>query len=283
MTISPDFESIKHLNPYNVEYWEARELQPLLGYKSSWQNFEKVIKKAMVSCEATGNIISDHFNDAIKPIIGGKGAVQQTKDYYLSRLACYLIAMNGDPRKPAVAEAQHYFAVSTRAHEMHQLRQEQETRIQFRLQVVEGNKNLSEAAAQSGVRSESFGVFHDSGYLGLYAMDSEDIRLRKGIPEGSEILDHMGSEELAANLFRITQTDGKLRREHIIGEDQAIETHFGVGRTIRNTLKDLHAPLPEDLPSAPSIRKQLEDRRRARQKKLRHEKQQEDQDTLFPE
>lgn len=277
----PDFDSIKHLNPYNVEYWEARELQPLLGYASSWQNFEKVIKKAMVSCEATGNIVADHFNDAIKPIIGGKGAVQRTKDYYLSRLACYLIAMNGDPRKTQIAAAQQYFAVSTRAHEMHQLRVEQETRVHIRLQVVEGNKSLSEAAAQAGVRSESFGIFHDSGYLGLYAMDSEDIRLHKGVPEGSEILDHMGSEELAANLFRITQTDGKLRRERIVGEDQAIETHFGVGRAIRNTLAELHAPLPEDLPSAPSIRKQLEDRRRARQKQLRSGKQQGDQDTLF--
>jgi DNA-damage-inducible protein D len=278
----PDFDSIKHLNPYNVEYWEARQLQPLLGYASSWQNFEKVIKKAMVSCEATGNIVADHFNDAIKPITGGKGAVQQVKDYYLSRLACYLIAMNGDPRKPQIAAAQQYFAVSTRAHEMHQIWQEQETRIQIRLQVSEGNKSLAEAAAQAGVRSESFGIFHDSGYLGLYTMDSEDIRLRKGIPEGSDILDHMGSEELAANLFRITQTDGKLRRERIVGEDQAIETHFGVGRAIRNTLVELHAPLPENLPSAPSIRKQLEERRRARQKQLRSKKQQEEhQDTLF--
>ncbi|MDQ6662495.1 MAG: DNA damage-inducible protein D [Chloroflexota bacterium] len=277
----PNFDAIKHLNPYNVEYWEARELQPLLGYKSSWQNFEKVIEKARVSCEATGNIVTDHFNDAIKPITGGKGAVQHVKDYYLSRLACYLIAMNGDPRKPEISLAQQYFAVSTRAYEIHQLRQAQEIGVHIRLQVVEGNKNLSEAAAQAGVRSESFGIFHDSGYLGLYAMDSEDIRLHKGIPEGSEILDHMGSEELAANLFRITQTDGKLRRERIVGEDQAIETHFGVGRTIRNTLRDLHAPLPEDLPSAPSIRKQLEDRRRARTKQLRSRKQQDDQNTLF--
>lgn len=154
----PNFDSIKHLNPYNVEYWQARELQPLLGYASSWQNFEKVIKKAMISCEATGNIINDHFNDAIKPITGGKGAVQHAKDYYLSRLACYLIGMNGDSRKPQIAAAQHYFAVSTRAHEMHQIRQEQETRIQIRLQVVEGNKRLSEAAAQAGVRSESFTI-----------------------------------------------------------------------------------------------------------------------------
>lgn len=277
----PNFDSIKHLNPYNVEYWQARELQPLLGYQSSWQNFEKVIEKAKVSCEATGNIVADHFNDAIKPITGGKGAVQRVKDYYLSRLACYLIAMNGDPRKIEIATAQQYFAVSTRAHEIHQLLQEQETRIQIRLQVAEGNKNLSEAAAQSGVRSESFGIFHDSGYLGLYSMDSEDIRLHKGIPDGGEILDYMGQEELAANLFRITQTDGKLRRERIVSEDRAIETHFGVGRTIRNTLQELNAPLPEDHPSAPSIRKQLEERRRARKKQLRSKGQQKNQDTLL--
>ena len=277
----PNFDSIKHLNPYNVEYWQARELMPLLGYATKWQNFESVIKKAIISCEQTGNIVADHFTDASKMIETGKGAHRQVKDYYLSRLACYLIAMNGDPRKEEIANAQNYFAVSTRSHEIHQLYQEQQARIEIRLQVAEGNKNLSEAAAQAGVRSESFGVFHDSGYLGLYAMDSEDIRLHKGIPEGSDILDHMGSEELAANLFRITQTDGKLRRERIIGEDQAIETHFGVGRAIRYTLRELHAPLPEDLPSAPSIRKQLEDRRRARNKQLRSKKQQNIQDTLL--
>lgn len=246
-----------------------------------WQNFESVIKKAMVSCEQTGNIVTDHFTDASKMIATGKGAHRQVKDYYLSRLACYLTAMNGDSRKEEIATAQNYFAVSTRSHEIHQLRQEQETRIEIRLQVAEGNKNLSEAAAQAGVRSESFGIFHDSGYLGLYSMDSEDIRLHKGIPDGGEILDYMGSEELAANLFRITQTDGKLRRERIAGEDRAIETHFGVGRTIRNTLRELHAPLPEDLPSAPSIRKQLDDRRRARNKQLRSKKQLKDQDTLL--
>src|ERR1700693_1308879 len=276
----PDFDSIKHLNPYNVEYWEARELMPLLGYKS-WREFEGAIERAKVSCSTTGNITEDHFVSGFKMVKLGSGAERQVSNYSLTRLACYLIAMNGNPRLPQIAEAQQYFAVSTRTHEMHQLRQEQETRIQIRLQVAKGNKDLSEAAAQSGVRSESFGVFHDSGYLGLYAMDSEDIRLHKGIPEGSEILDHMGSEELAANLFRITQTDGKLRRERIVGEDQAMETHFGVGRAIRNTLRELHAPLPEDLPSATSIRKQLEDRRRARSKQQRSKKQQKIQDTLL--
>lgn len=151
----PDFDSIKHLNPYNVEYWQARELMPLLGYAAKWQNFESVIKKAMISCEQTGNIVTDHFTDANKMIATGKGAHRQIKDYYLSRLACYLIAMNGDPRKEEIATAQQYFAVSTRAHEIHQLRKEQETRIEIRLQVAEGNKNLSEAAAQAGVRSQA--------------------------------------------------------------------------------------------------------------------------------
>jgi DNA-damage-inducible protein D len=278
---SPDFDSIKHLNPYNVEYWRGRELMLLLGYGNKWQNFEAVINKAMVSCGQIGNIVEDHFTDASKMVGIGSKAQRQVKDYYLSRLACYLIAMNGDPRKPEIAAAQNYFAVSTRSHQIHQLRQEQEARLQIRFQVAEGNKQLSEAAAEAGVRSESFGVFHDSGYLGLYAMDSEDIRLHKSVPEGDEILDYMGSEELAANLFRITQTDGKLRRERIVGEDRAIETHFGVGRTIRNTLKELNAPLPEDLPTAPSIRKELETRRRAREKQLRNKKQQRDQDTLF--
>ncbi len=283
-TSGPDFESIKHLNPYAVEYWEARELQPLLGYQSSWQNFEKVIKKAMVSCEATGNITDDHFNDAIKPIVGGKGAVQKTKDYYLSRLACYLIAMNGDPRKQAIAQAQQYFAVSTRKNEMHEIRQAYQERVQIRLEVAEGNKQLSEAAAGAGVRSQMFGVFHDAGYLGQYALDAENIRLYKGIPEGGEILDYMGREELASNLFRITQTEGRLRREHVVGEDAAIQAHFAVGREVRDTLKRLGATMPEDLPTADSIRAELERQRRARQKiqrKLKNEDQ--DRNSLFQE
>jgi DNA-damage-inducible protein D len=278
---SPDFESIKHLNPYAVEYWEARELQPLLGYQSSWQNFEKVIKKAMVSCEATGNIIDDHFNGAIKPIVGGKGAVQNTKDYYLSRLACYLIAMNGDPRKQTIAQAQQYFAVSTRKNEMHEIRQEYQERVQIRLEVAEGNRQLSEAAARAGVRSPMFGVFHDAGYLGQYALDAENIRLYKGIPEGGEILDYMGREELASNLFRITQMEGRLRREQIVGEDAAIQAHFAVGREVRDTLKRLGATMPEDLPTADSIRTELERQRRARQKILRDKKQQEGQEPLL--
>ena len=147
-----------------------------------------------------------------------------------------MIALNDDSQKPEIAAAQNYFAVATRAHEMHQLRQEREARIQIRLEVAEGNKQLSEAAAEAGVRSQMFGVFHDAGYLGQYTLDAENIRIYKGIPEGGEILDYMGREELAANLFRITQTEGRLRREHIVGEDAAIQAHYRVGREVRDTL-----------------------------------------------
>ena len=226
---NPDFDSIKHLNPYNVEYWEARELMPLLGYGNKWQNFVDVIKKAMISCETTGNIVTDHFTACSKMVEIGSRAKRGVQDYYLSRLACYLIAMNGDSRKPEIAAAQNYFAVTTRAHEMHQLRQERQARIQIRLEVAEGNKQLSEAAAEAGVRSQMFGVFHDAGYLGQYTLDAENIRLYKSIPEGGEILDYMGRE-------------------------------------VRDTLKRLGATMPEDLPTAESIRGELERQRRARQK-----------------
>lgn len=277
---SPDFESIKHLNPYAVEYWEARELQPLLGYKN-WREFEGAIDRAKVSCEATGNIIDDHFVAGYKMANLGSGAKRSVKDYTLSRLACYLIAMNGNPRLSQIAAAQQYFAVSTRKNEMHEIRREYQERVQIRLEVAEGNKQLSEAAAEAGVRSQMFGVFHDAGYLGQYALDAENIRLYKGIPEGGEILDYMGREELASNLFRITQTEGRLRREHIVGEDSAIQAHFAVGREVRETLKRLGATMPEDLPTADSIRAELERQRRARQKIQRDKKQQEGQEPLF--
>ena len=192
-----------------------------------------------------------------------------------------LTLLNGDPRKQAIAEAQQYFAVSTRKNEMHELRQAYQERIQIRLEVAEGNKQLSEAAANAGVRSHMFGVFHDSGYLGQYALDEDNIRLYKDIPEGGEILDHMGREELASNLFRITQTEGRLRREQIVGEDAAIQAHFAVGREVRETLKRLGATMPEDLPTADSIRGELERQRRARQKIQRKKEQQEGQEPLL--
>jgi len=232
-----------------------------------------------VVCQKTVQIVENHILQTKKMVEIGSWAKRGVQDYYLSRPACYLIAMNGDSRKPEIAAAQNYFAVTTRAHQMHQLRQEREARIQIRLEVAEGNKQLSEAAAQAGVRSQMFGVFHDAGYLGQYTLDAENIRIYKGIPEGGEILDYMGREELAANLFRITQAEGRLRREQVVGEDAAIQAHYRVGREVRDTLKRLGATMPEDLPTAESIRGELERQRRARQKIQRQ--QQKDQDTLF--
>jgi DNA-damage-inducible protein D len=278
----PDFDSIKHLSPYNVEYWEARELMPLLGYKT-WREFQGAIKRAMTSCEATGNVITDQFVSNYKLIDMAKGAKRELQDYYLSRVACYLIAMNGNPRLPEIATAQRYFAISTRKNEMHQLLQDHEERIQMRLQVAEGNKSLGEAAADAGVRSQMFGVFHDAGYLGQYTLTAEAIANYKGIPEGGDILDFMGSEELASNLFRIVQANGQLRRQKIAGEDDAIRTHYNVGREVRDTLKRLGATMPEDLPTAASIRAEIERQNRASRHIRQQQRQQKDQDqgTLF--
>jgi DNA-damage-inducible protein D len=282
---TPDFDSIKHLSPYNVEYWEARELMPLLGYES-WRYFEDAIKRAIITCETkTINIATDHFVVSNKMIETGKGAKRPVRDYILTRLACYLIAMNGNPRLPEIATAQVYFAVSTRKNEMRELLQEHQDRINMRLQVAEGNKALSEAAADAGVRSETFGIFHDSGYLGQYTMTAEKIRLYKNIPEGADILDHMGTEELSSNLFRIVQTNGQLRRQQIIDEDGAIQTHFRVGREVRDTLARLGATMPEDLPTAASIRAEIERQNNSARRMRRRQQQQKEkgQNSLFGE
>ncbi len=275
---SLSLDSIKQTNSYGAEYWMARDLMEILGY-ARWENFKNAIERAEKACENSGQIVENHILQTKKMVGIGSRAKRAVKDYYLSRLACYLIAMNGDSRKSEIAAAQNYFAVATRAHEMHQLRQEREARIQIRLEVAEGNKQLSEAAAEAGVGSQMFGVFHDAGYLGQYTLDAENIRIYKGIPEGGEILDYMGREELAANLFRITQTEGRLRREQIVGEDAAIQAHYRVGREVRDTLKRLGATMPEDLPTAESIRGELERQRRARQKIQKQ--QQKDRDSLF--
>src|SRR4051812_19734468 len=229
---SSDFESIKHINPYGAEYWSARELAPLLGY-SNWQNFEVAIKRGKTACEQVGEVLSDHFTDASKTIPTGKGARREVRDYFLSRFACYLIAQNGDPRKPEIAAAQAYFAVSTRQHELHQLYEEQQKRLQLRERVSENNRKLAEAAHDAGVLSRSFGEFQNAGYRGLYGgLDAEAIRIQKGLGPKEEILDRMGRAELAANDFRITQTEQKLRNERIVGQANAIATHHEVGQKV---------------------------------------------------
>lgn len=274
MSQTPDFDSIKQVNPYGEDYWSARDLMPLLGYGKKWQNFESVIKKAMTACVESGNIIEYHFTDASKMVSIGSGAQRPQNDYNLSRFACYLVAMNGDPRKEEIAAAQVYFAVSTRSHEIHQLRIEQEQRLEMRLKVSESFKALASAAQGAGVNSEKFGIFVDAGYLGLHRHTRDELKILKGIPEKEDYLDNIERKELSAIDFKNTQTEGKLISDQVDNEDDAIQTHYFVGDQVRKAIEAINGPMPEDLPSAPSIRKLVEERRRAAKKRrLKAEKQ----------
>ncbi len=264
---SPDFESIRKISPYEAEYWSARDLAPLFGY-TRWENFEVAIKRAKTACEQVGQIVVDHLRDATKMIQTGKGAQREVKDYSLSRFACYLIAQNGDPRKGEIAAAQAYFAVATRRNELHELYEDQQKRLQMRERVSENNRKLAEAAQQAGVLTRSFGEFQNAGYRGLYGgLDVDGIKAQKGLGRNEEVLDRMGREELAANDFRITQTEGKLRNERIIGQSRAMQTHHEVGRKVREAIEEIGGIMPEDLPPEPSI-KPLIDEKRRRHKKL---------------
>ena len=246
------FEDIKHIDEYGNEYWLARELQEVLGY-SKWQNFEKVIDKAKEACENSGNVEISHFTDVSKMVESGVADIP-VRDIQLSRYACYLIAQNGDPRKETIALAQTYFAVQTRRQELqdqfNQLTEDQR-RLAIRSELTEHNKSLVEAAQQAGVKTpQEFAKFQNRGYQGLYGgLGQAEIHKRKGLEKGQKILDHMGSEELAANLFRATQTDAKLRRENIQGKDAANETHYQVGAKVRQTIEELGGTMPEDLPT----------------------------------
>src|SRR5579875_1322386 len=279
MSQQPDFDSIKQENVYGIEYWSARDLMPLLGY-TKWERFEGAIKRAMTACEQTGNRIDDHFPSAGKPITGGKGAVQNVKDFHLSRLACYLIAMNGDPRKAEIAAAQVYFAISTRANEIHQIREEQEKRLAMRLKMSESYKQLADVAYQSGVNSETFGIFVDAGYLGLHRHTVEELKRLKGIPEKEDYLDNITRAELSAIDFKNVQTEERLKNAPVSGLDEASQTHYFIGDQVRKAIEAMHGPMPEDLPSAESIRKMVEERRR-KQKRIAKHKPSDDQETLF--
>ncbi len=263
---SPDFDAIKQINPYGVEYWSARDLAPLLGY-DKWQNFDLAIERAIIACQQVEQIVTDHFTGVSKMIELGKGGHRNVKDYLLSRLACYLIAQNGDPRKKEIASAQIYFAISTRENELHQLHENQEKRLLLRERVAIGNTKLAEAAQMAGVLSKNFGTFQNKGYQGLYGgLDTEGIRLHKGIGKHEDILDRMGRAELAANDFRITQTEEVLNQSGYIGEVKAITTHYEVGQEIRQTIERIGGRMPETLPPEPSIKPLLNKRRRSRKK-----------------
>ena len=262
------FESIKHINEYGMEYWTARELMSVLEYKQ-WRRFSDAIERAKEACEASGNRISDHFADAGKMIVLPKGAKRQVRDFHLTRDACYLISMNGDPRKESIAVAQTYFAVKTRQQELSENFEklsEEQKRLAIRGELKHHNKSLADAAHEAGVEtSRDYAIFQNFGYMGLYGgLKAQDIAKRKGLKKGQAILDHMGSTELAANLFRATQTDEKLRRDHVKGKAAANTTHFAVGKKVRETIKELGGTMPEDLPTPDKSIKQIE----SEQKKL---------------
>lgn len=256
------FEEIKHTNEYGQEYWRARELQKVLDY-TEFNKFLPVIKKAMDSCETSGNSIPNHFAEVSEMVIIGSGAKRRIKDYQLSRYACYLIVQNGDPRKEVIALGQTYFAVKTRQQELIENfdeLSENQKRLAIRKEMIEHNKSLAEAAQQAGVeQGRDFAIFQNYGYMGLYGgLTARDIYRRKGLSKSEKILDHMGSTELAANLFRATQTDEKLRRENIRGKAKANQTHYDVGKKVRDTIADLGGTMPEDLPTPEKSIRQLE-------------------------
>ena len=256
------FESIKHINEYGQEFWYARELSKVLEYKD-FRNFELTITKAMEACKNSGNIISDHFGEVTEMVPIGSGAKRGFKSYQLSRYACYLIVMNGDSSKPIIALGQTYFAVKTRQQELienYDNLSEDQKRLAIRNEMKEHNKLLVEAAKGAGVESPmEYATFQNHGYMGLYGgMTAKDIHQHKGLKNGQKILDYMGYEELAANLFRATQTEAKLRREHIQGKANANNAHYQVGKKVRETIEDLGGTMPEDLPTPQKSIKQIE-------------------------
>ncbi len=262
------FESIRKTNQYGQDYWSARTLQTVLGY-SKWDKFLSVIEKARQACANSGQETANHFLQTGKMVDIGSGAQREIEDIELSRYACYLIVQNADPAKPIVALGQTYFAVQTRKQELieesdyRNLKTEDERRLFLRSQLKVHNKQLAGAAKNAGVvEPVDYAIFQDHGYKGLYGgLVSRDIHTRKGLKKGQQILDHMGSTELAANLFRATQTEEKLKRDNVKDKLTANRTHFEVGKKVRKTIEEIGGTMPENLPGAQSIkfveRKQL--------------------------
>ena len=262
------FESIKHVNKDGDEYWLARELMVALEY-SKWSNFAGVIDKAKSACKLSNNNIDDHFADVGKTIDMPKGATKTIDDYELSRYACYLIAQNGDSRKESIALAQTYFAIQTRKQEISQIEysllSEDEKRFYQRSLTKKGNYSLNHAVKNAGVKN--FDKFHNFGYKGLYNGETaDDIAKRKGLRYREDILDNMGSEELAANLFRISQTESKLKRENIKTEYDANRAHYIVGKNIREVIAKNGGTMPEELPTPKKSLKELEKEKRIQEK-----------------
>lgn len=265
------FDSIRHVNEYGEEYWLARELQPILGY-AQWRRFSDAIDRAKLACKNSGFEVENHFADVGKMVDIGSGAEREIDDVMLSRYACYLIVMNGDPRKEVIAVGQTYFAIKTRQQELidnYEQLSEDQKRLAIRNEMIAHNKSLAEAAQMAGVVDQrDYAIFQNKGYQGLYGgLGAKEIHARKGLKKSQKILDHMGSTELAANLFRATQTDEKLRRDNIQGKQAAYQTHYEVGKKVRQTIKELGGTMPEDLPTPTKSIAQLE--REREQRKLK--------------
>ena len=257
------FEGAACVDDDGVEFWVGRDIARLLGY-SDYRNFVNAVEKAKIACASSGLRVPDHFVDVTDMVTIGGGAKREVKDVRLTRYACYLIAQNGDPRKKPVAFAQTYFAIQTRRQEIQDddVAQyvplpEDQKRLLLRDEIKAHNKNLADAARGAGViEPVDFAVFQTFGYKGLYGgLDRIGIQRRKGLRSKDHILDHMGSTELAANLFRATQTEDKLRRDKIVGKSAANETHYAVGRKVRDTIREIGGAMPEDLPPAEDIAK----------------------------
>lgn len=255
------FESIKHVDENGVEYWTSRSLWKVLEY-TEYRHFLPVIEKAKIACKNSGLNIEDHFEDILEMVGIGSGAERELDSVKLSRYACYLIVQNADPSKAIVAQGQTYFAIQTRIAEVQQMKEyqelssEEEKRLFLRAELLKHNSQLASAAKDAGViDNKDYAIFQNYGYRGLYGgLNAKDIHARKGLKKSQKILDHMGSTELAANLFRATQTEEKLRRENIKGKQQANLTHYEVGAKVRQTIKELGGTMPEDLPTVESIK-----------------------------
>ena len=260
ITITEDnFESIKHIDENGIEYWYARELQNVLNYKE-WRKFENVINKAKEACENSDISTFDHFVDVAKTIKMPKGAEKTIIDYRLTRYACYLIAQNADSRKEVVALAQTYFAIQTRRQEIleseYNKLSEDEKRLYIRSLTKLGNYELNQTALKAGVKN--FDKFHNAGYKGLYNGETaNDIAKRKKLRYREDILDNMGSEELADNLFRIVQTESKIKNEEINGQINANKAHYEVGKNVRDVIKKNGGTMPEKLPTPKKSLKEI--------------------------
>lgn len=255
------FEDIKRFHDDGREYWSARELGPALEY-TKWENFHNVIKRAMIACENSGHSIDDDFPE-VRKIVEAGVTTKPKLDYELSRYACYLIVQNGDPRKEIIALGQTYFAIQTYRQELadhyNQL-DEDRRRLVVRGDIKQWNQLLAETAHDAGViTNEEFAIFQNAGYMGLYGgLDVDDIHEKKHLKAGQKILDYMGSTELIANLFRISQTEEKLRKDRIQGAEKATETHYTVGKEVRTAIKKIGGTMPEDLPTPEKSIQQIE-------------------------